>query len=319
VSDTVLNVHREEKIMRMQSAATIAQAAQEKASEEEPPTGEALQVISTAGATAQEDGTIYIHGNPFKTTPEVICPICRLPRLQHPVTGANSQPPEPGRAYCSKQPYIDKPGCDIYGHSLDLEKATKKKAAKVTKAKNDPSPDDSKSPSPTSKDNDKSTTLPTGKCPACNRYLKYSRFAQHLSSCMKVGGRHASINARGKIKDAATPRDSRASTPKIGVTKKRRLDKGSEDDEDESTPKKKKKPFAKKKPPAGKKPGEHVTKKGVHSNIQRVKGAEKRLPGQSESDSREQPPVAKGKMKEKVAKREETGSADEGSFKDEEE
>lgn len=136
---------------------------------------------------------------------------------------------------------------------------------------------------------------------------------------MKVGGRHASINARGKIKDAATPRDSRASTPKIGVTKKRRLDKGSEDDEEESTPKKKKKPFAKKKPPAGKKPGEHVTKKGVHSNIQRVKGAEKRLPGQSESDSREQPPVARGKMKEKVAKREETGSADEGSFKDEEE
>ena len=308
----MLNVHREEKIIRMQSAATIAQAAQEKALEEEPPAGEALPVVSTAGATAREDGTICLHDNPFITTPEVICPICRLPRLQHPVTGANSKPPEPGREYCSKQPYIDKPGCDIYGQSLDLEKSTKKKAAKVTKSKNDPSPDDSKSPSPTSKDNDKSTTLPTGKCPACNRYLKYSRFAQHLSSCMKVGGRHASISARGKIKDAATPRDSRASTPKLGVTKKRKAGQGSDEDEEESTPKKKKKPLAKKKPPAGKKPGEPVTKKGVHSNIQRVKGAEKRLPGQSETDPREQPSVAKGKMK---ADKEETGSADEGFLK----
>lgn len=315
----MLNVHREEKITRMQSAATLAQAAQEKASEAEQPAGEVLQAISTAGATAREDGTVYIHGNPFKTTPEVICPICRLPRLQHPVTGANSQPPERGREYCAKQPYVDKPGCDIYGQTLDLEKAMKKKAGKPTKAKNDPSPDDSKSPSPTGKDNDKSTTQPTGKCPACNRYLKYSRFAQHLSSCMKIGGRHASINARGKIKEAATPRDSRASTPKPGAIKKRKLDKGSDDEDDDPTPKKKKKPLAKKKPPASKKPGDPVTTKGVHPNIQRVKGAEKRLPGQSDSDNRDQPPGLQGKAKEKAAKKEETGSPDEGSFQNEEE
>lgn len=304
----------------MQSAATIAQAAQEKATEEEQPAGEVLQVISTAGATAREDGTIYIHGNPFKTTPKVICPVCRLPRLQYPVTGANSQPLEPGREYCTKQPYVDKPGCDIYGQSLDLEKAMKKKAAKPTKAKNDPSPDDSKSPSPTGKDNDKSTTQPTGKCPACNRYLKYSRFAQHLSSCMKVGGRHASINARGKIKEAATPRESRASTPKPGAIKKRKPDKGSDDEDDDPTPKKKKKkPLAKKKPPAGKKPGEPVTKKGVHSNIQRVKGAEKRLPGQPDSDGRDQPSVLKEKAKENATKKEDMGSPGEGSSKEEEE
>lgn len=320
VSDTVLDVHREEKIARMQSAATIAQAAQEKATKEADSTAEALQTTITAGATAREDGTIYIHDNPFKTTPEIICPVCRLPRLQHPVTGANSQPPEPGRTYCTKQPYIDKPGCDIYGQSLVTDKITKKKVVKAAKAKNDPSPDDSKSPSPNDKDADKSTTQATIKCPHCPRYMKHSKMSQHLSGCLGIGGRHASINARGKIREAATPIESRGSTPKPGNPKKRKMDKESDDDDDESTPKKKKKkPVSKKKPPAGKKPAKATTKKGVHSNIQRVKGAEKRLPGQSESDTREQSPVPKGKMKEKVLTKEKAGSPDDASFKDGEE
>ncbi|MCJ1435670.1 hypothetical protein MMC27_005045 [Xylographa pallens] len=306
VSDTVLKIHRDEKILRMQSAAIVAQIAQEKAkTEEDASFGEAFQSITTAGASATEDGKIYLHGNPLYTTPEVLCPTCRKPRLLYPTTGKNSQTPEPGKDYCSKKPYIQKDGCDIYGRSLDLKDAPKnKKSGKDSKTK-DPSPDNSEK-SDGSRTNGKASgklsvvTVPSGKCPNCTRYLALNRIASHLERCMALGGRQSSKNAMIKMSSQGTPRESRASTPKPAATKtvkKRKLEKGSDDETEEATPqKKKKKPVIKKAGDTGPK------SKALNSNIQRVKSAEKRLPGQSDRESRESSPLAKTKEKESKKK-----------------
>ena len=303
VSDTVLKVHREEKLKHMQSAAIVAQIAQEKAARdvdrENSSSVDTYLSIDTAGALATEDGKLLLHGNPFLTTPDLLCPVCRLPRLQHPTSGKNSQTPEPGKAYCAKEPYIDRDGCDIYGKSLSLAKPTKNakpdKEGKDAKSKAKPSPDGSDSPSgsplPT-KESDKpeATSIPTGKCPNCVRYMAYTRIAAHLDRCMFTE-RQSSKNARAKM-NTSTPRDSRAGTPKPAATKKRKFEKGSDEEIEEKTPKKKKKP-------APKKNGDAVSKtKALNSSIQRVKGAEKRLPGQGDGDTRDQAPLVKSKQKE---------------------
>ena len=302
VSDTVLKVHREEKLKHMQSAAIVAQIAQEKAARDADTESSSLVdtylPITTAGASATEDGKLLLHGNPFITTPDLLCPVCRLPRLQHPISGKNSQTPQLGIVYCAKEPYIDRNGCDIYGKSLILAKPTKNakpdKDGKDAKSKAKLSPDGSESPSgsPQPKESDKpeATSIPTGKCPNCVRYMAYTRIAAHLDRCM-LSERQSSKNARAKM-NTSTPRDSRAGTPKPAATKKRKFEKGSDEEIEEKTPKKKKKP-------APKKNGDATSKsKALNSNIQRVKGAEKRLPGQGDSDARDQAPSTKSKQKE---------------------
>ena len=286
----------------MQSAAIVAQIAQEKVAgdldTETSSLGDTYVPVTTAGASATEDGKILLHGNPFHTTPDLLCPVCRLPRLQHPTCGKNSETPQSGIAYCAKEPYIDRKGCDIYGKSLILAKPTKTKPdkdVKDTKSKAKPSPDASDShsgtPAPT-KESDKpeATSIPTGKCPNCVRYMAYTRIAAHLDRCM-FSERQSSKNARAKM-NTSTPRDSRAGTPKPAVTKKRKLTLGSDEEIDEKTPKKKKKP-------APKKNGDATSKsKAVNSSIQRVKGAEKKFPGQGDSEARDQAPPLKSKQKE---------------------
>ncbi|MCJ1475538.1 hypothetical protein MMC13_004201 [Lambiella insularis] len=295
VSDTVLKVHRHEKIARMQSAAVVAQEAQEKALEEDPSFGEAYQSITTSGATVTQEGKIKLHGNPFKTTPEVLCPVCRLPRLLYPTTGKNAQTPEAGKEYCAKQPYIEKTGCDIYGKSLTLEMPPKNKKVvkeKDSKAKQE-NVENSESPEGVpangkASDKPEASITPTGKCPNCIRYFAFTRIAAHLDGCMGLSGRQARKNAMAKM-SSGTPRESRATTPKPPINnnaKKRKVEQGSDDQEGEDTPKKKKKAGD-----AGPK------SKPLNSNIQRVKGAEKRLPGQADRESRASSPLAKSKEK----------------------
>ena len=105
----------------MQSAAVIAQQYKEQAAGEASE-GEDVLPVTAPGASIEKDGKTYIHGNPFKTTPEIVCSNCRLPRLRYPVAGRNAREPDAGREYCAKRPCIEKEGCDIYGKSLDLEK-----------------------------------------------------------------------------------------------------------------------------------------------------------------------------------------------------
>ena len=275
VSDAVLKVHREEKVARMQSAAIVAEQIHERAKGE----GSAANITPAhlqPCATVAEDGKTYLHGNPLRTTQEILCPTCRLPRLTYPTTGKNSRASDPGKDYCAKQPYIDKAGCDIHGKSLALEKPSKKsKAAKD--AKKQASPDGSESPngSPSNgkiSDMPAATTIPSAKCPNCPRYMAFTRIAQHMDRCLGLSGRQSSKNAMTKL-NTGTPRDSRSGTPKPTIVKKRKLEKGSDDDTEEGTPQKKKKAVQK------------ISKeKAINTSLQRVKGAEKRLPGQTSEE-----------------------------------
>lgn len=283
ISDIVLRTHREEKLARMQSAAIMAAREKEQAKVNSAP-GEEPQSITTQGAIISEDNKICLHGNPFLNASETLCLTCRQPRLNHPTTGRNSRPAANIKKYCSKHPFIDKDGYDIYGKPLAVEKPSKKKAMKE-KAKNG-SGSGSESGNEENTKKEKSTTaMPSAKCPTCPRYLYFSRIAHHLERCSGIGGRASSRTAKEKL-NSNTPKEvSRASTPKPGsegtklpikatsakangtMTKKRK--KGSDDeDEEERTPVKKKK--------FGKKDGKG---KALNADIARVKGAEKRLPG----------------------------------------
>ena len=271
----------------MQSAAILAEQAKEReGGEEHKASNDGDHTYS--GATVEDDGKIYLHGNPLRTTTDILCPRCRLPRLLYPSTGKGAQQPEPGKEYCSKQPYIEKPGCDIHGKSLVMENPSKKsKAAKDAKKQAEASPDQDNSDSDNGgPSNGKTsnipaaTTVPTTKCPNCPRYMAFSKIAGHLERCMGIGGRQSSKNAMVKM-NSNTPRDSRSGTPKPTVNnKKRKLEKASDDEDDEPTPQKKKKTTQR---PSQKPIGKD---KAINSNLARVRSAEKRLPGQL-SDEKE--------------------------------
>ena len=253
ISDAVMKVHRDEKMLRMQSAAIQAQQAAEKNSNGEP-TSDQPHTTTKAGAAVAEDGKIYLCGNPLSTTTTITCANCRLPRLL-------SYPPEPKTEYCAKKPYLSIPNHDIHGNPFPSNKPTKSKPTKdasnpaITKKTTadslpSSSPQSSNSPPNENPQNTTSTptpSFPTTKCPNCPRYLVVTRIAQHLEKCMGIAGRQSSRNAMAKM-SSDTPKNSRAGTPKPAVgnaakkpeMKKRKWTKG-DDDEDESTPKKKKK------------------------------------------------------------------------------
>ena len=289
----MLKAHREEKLSRMQSAAILAAQAKEKAKADSAP-GEEPSSMTVAGATITEENKVYLHGNPLATTSEIICLTCRLPRLSHPLTGKNARSVDSTKKYCTKHPFIDKDGCDIYGRPLAIEKPSKKKAAKQ-KANNGSGSGSESGNDDGGGKKEKGTAMPSAKCPTCPRYLYFSRIAHHLERCSGIGGRASSRNAKEKLNSNTPKESSRASTPKPGSqaaklpvqtkasktngsqgsTQKKRK-KGSEDEEDDEqkTPVKKKK--------MGKKEGKG---KAVNADIARVKGAEKRLPGQENSKS----------------------------------
>ncbi|KAI9870809.1 MAG: hypothetical protein M1830_003776, partial [Pleopsidium flavum] len=270
--DTILEVHREEKILRMQSAVIIAEKAAASVSSTPGVNGDSSTTdttsssnstgvkVTTSGAV-YEDGKVYLKGNPLKTTTEIFCPNCKLPRLLHPTSGNGSQPiPDPSKEYCAKYPFIDKPGHDIHGNPFPSDKAAPKnsKPRKNGKAPEKTSPPSSSdtltgTPPDAAKEEVAVVSFPTVKCPNCPRYLIVTRIAQHLDKCLGISGRQSSRNAMKRMTD--TPRDSRAGTPALGKRKK------DVDDTDEDTPKQKTKRVVKKK--AEKKPAaSKTTEKG---------------------------------------------------------
>lgn len=269
----------------MRSAAILAQQVKEDAIAANPG-GDILQSYSTHAATITEDDKIFLHGNPLRLITDILCPNCRLPRLRHPTTGKNSHAYDSSRDYCAKQPYIDKEGCDVYGRSLALEKPSKKsKAAKESKGKPDSPDSDDDDANGKAGEKPAATSIPSGKCPNCPRYMAFTRIAQHMDRCLGLSGRQSSKNAMSKI-NGNTPRDSRASTPKppTAVMKKRKHEnaKDSEEETEEGTAqakKKKKLKLAKLKNGTAK-DTIHGLERAVDTNLQRVRGAEKRPPGQ---------------------------------------
>ncbi|KZF20942.1 hypothetical protein L228DRAFT_240658 [Xylona heveae TC161] len=241
IHDIVLKTHREEKLLRMQSAAIIAEQAaidqgvipNETNDENNPSSTPSAQIsprkagkkVETPGAV-YDNGKIYLKGNPLETTKDIYCPSCKLPRLLYPASGVGSKPPEPGVAYCTKQPYITKPGHDIYGNPFPSEGARTKKDAKSQVAK-EATPGSFDSPTPPeglSSTSSQGPAFPNVKCPVCSRSLIITRYAQHLEKCMGISGRQSSRNAMAKLNSqnstSGTPFGSRMSTPVPAPMKK---------------------------------------------------------------------------------------------------
>jgi ribonuclease P/MRP protein subunit POP1 len=192
-------------------------------------------------AAQYENGRVFLKGNPLKTTPEIICPHCKLPRLMHPIMGKGMQNPDLTKEYCMLYPWVQRPGHDVYGNPFPTDMAKSKKERELMKQQQKNAEKESVG-TPGSQDADaaggdahsKEIKLNTGgkpasyipwhTCPSCKRSLLITRFAQHLEKCLGISGRQSSRNAMAKISGqngsgtgvGNTPLGSRMGTPVPG-------------------------------------------------------------------------------------------------------
>ncbi|KAH9864949.1 hypothetical protein IAQ61_008894 [Plenodomus lingam] len=242
VFSTALACHRSEKLLRMQSAATQAEsmalANLEPQSQKQNANSAGASTIPTAetAAAKYDNGRVFLKGNPLKTTPEIICPHCKLPRLMHPIMGRGMQTPDLTKEYCMLYPWVQRPGHDVYGNPFPTDMAKSKKERELIKQQQKNAEKESVG-TPGSQDTDmapgdtKEIKLNTGgkpasyipwhTCPNCKRSLLITRFAQHLEKCLGISGRQSSRNAMAKLVGqngsgsglGTTPLGSRMGTP----------------------------------------------------------------------------------------------------------
>ncbi|KAF3008772.1 hypothetical protein E8E13_010324 [Curvularia kusanoi] len=239
VLQTALSCHRSEKLLRMQSAATqaesIALAALEPASQKAGATSQPAIPAAETSAAKYENGRVLLKGNPLKTTPEIICPHCKLPRLMHPIMGKGMQNPDLTKEYCMLYPWVQRSGHDVYGNPFPTDMAKSKKERELIKQQQKNADKESVG-TPGSQDTEmagdtKEIKLNTGgkpasyipwhTCPNCKRSLLITRFAQHLEKCLGISGRQSSRNAMAKLVGqngsgsglGNTPLGSRMGTP----------------------------------------------------------------------------------------------------------
>jgi ribonuclease P/MRP protein subunit POP1 len=230
----------------MQSAATqaetLALANLEPQSQKQNPNGAAASSsipVAETPAAKYDNGTVFLKGNPLKTTPEIICPHCKLPRLMHPIMGKGMQNPDLTREYCMLYPWVQRSGHDVYGNPFPTDMAKSKKERELIKQQQKNQEKESVG-TPGSQDTDmaggdaKEIKLNTGgkpasyipwhTCPNCKRSLLITRFAQHLEKCLGISGRQSSRNAMAKLTGqngtgsgmGNTPLGSRMGTPVPG-------------------------------------------------------------------------------------------------------
>jgi len=211
-------------------------------------------------AAIYEDGKVLLKGNPLKTTKDILCPRCHLPRLLYPTDGKGAQKPDPGVIYCKKHPYIQKSGYDIYGQTWVAPGPGRGKKKKDMEKKLDPN--DANSPvaiEGSAKDRPAHVlSFPSATCSKCKRCILVTRLNNHMSSCIGNSGRNSSRAAAQKITNGGsnagsqnndnTPPGSQKGTPlpgsRAGSPRKRDGDEFDEDAEqsDPTNPKKKAKP-----------------------------------------------------------------------------
>ena len=196
-----------------------------------------------------------------------VCQNCSLPRLLDPPLSISR--PDKSTQYCSAVPWSRRPGHDIYGNPFPVagsdKPPTKKEREARAKAereerKNSNNKKDTPNADPSSpKDEgpniaggpvDKKaakvdqrlkdgTYIPWHTCPNCKRSLLITRFAQHLASCLGIGGRARAAarasTAAGSV-GSGTPGGSRAATPLPGSGARGRD--GADDDSDSDDVKK---------------------------------------------------------------------------------
>lgn len=229
----------------MQSAATHAEsqalANLEPQSQKQNPSAATASAIPIADTPAAkyENGRVFLKGNPLKTTPEITCPHCKLPRLMHPIMGKGMQNPDLTREYCMLYPWVQRSGHDVYGNPFPTDMAKSKKERELIKQQQKNQEKESVG-TPGSQDTDMAggetreiklntggkpaSYIPWHTCPNCKRSLLITRFAQHLEKCLGISGRQSSRNAMAKLAGqngtgsgmGNTPLGSRMGTPVPG-------------------------------------------------------------------------------------------------------
>jgi hypothetical protein len=257
VHDLLIKVHRDEKMARATTAAIKVEKLASDASESSTPDSKPDVRIET-DAAIYEDGKVLLKGNPLKTTKDILCPRCHLPRLLYPTDGKGAKKPDPSIIYCKKHPYIEKPGFDIYGQTWVAPGPGRGKKKKDMEKKLDPN--DASSPAPgegSAKDRPPNVlSFPSATCSKCKRCILVTRLNNHMGSCIGNSGRNASRAAAQKISNGGsnggsqnndnTPPGSQKGTPLPGSRaaspRKRDGDEFDEDadESDPTNPKKKK-------------------------------------------------------------------------------
>ncbi|KAI6778920.1 uncharacterized protein J7T54_003856 [Emericellopsis cladophorae] len=235
ISDLVLQTHREEKIAKANTAAIRVEKLASEASESGADSAPDVRIETDAAIF--DDGKVYLKGNPLKTTKEILCPKCHLPRLFHPTDGKGARKPDPTILYCKKHPYIDKPNCDIYGQMWQGPGPGRGKKKKDMEKKEESAADRPANV----------LSFPSATCSKCKRCILVTRLNNHMGSCIGNSGRNASRAAAQKMGNGnsgePTPPSSQKVTPAPGsrATSPRKRDASEEgEDESESSHKKKK-------------------------------------------------------------------------------
>ncbi|KAF5594720.1 transcriptional activator [Fusarium pseudocircinatum] len=238
LSDLLMKTHREEKTARATTAAIRIEKLASDASDSSTPDSKPDVRIET-DAAIYEDGKVLLKGNPLKTTAEILCPRCHLPRLLYPTDGKGAQKPDPGVIYCKKHPYIDKPGCDIYGQSWVPQGPGRGKKKKDME-KNTDSPNTEQRPPNV-------LSFPSATCSKCKRCILVTRLNNHMGSCIGNSGRNASRAAAQKLSNGGsqndtTPPSSQKATPAPGsrAASPKKRDASDEEEDSENSHKKKK-------------------------------------------------------------------------------
>lgn len=244
----MLEVHREEKTRRANTAAIrVEKLAADAADASDPDTKP--DVRTETDAAIYEDGKVLLKGNPLQTTKDILCPRCHLPRLLHPTDGRGAQKPDPGVIYCKKHPYIDKPGYDIYGQTWVAPGPGRGKKKKDMEKKLDASVDGTVTPTSDGQRPPNVLSFPSATCSKCKRCILVTRLNNHMGACIGNSGRNASRVASQKITNGGTgdntPPSSQKGTPvngsRAGSPRKRDVDELMDDDQESDTTNPKKK------------------------------------------------------------------------------
>lgn len=251
VHDLLIKVHRDEKIAKANTAAIRVEKLASDASDSSTPDSRPDVRIET-DAAIYEDGKVLLKGNPLKTTQEILCPRCHLPRLLFPTDGKGARKPDPSIIYCKKHPYIVKPGFDIYGQTwVQAGPGRGKKKKDMEKKVDGANPSDSPAGGGDQRPPNM-LSFPSATCSKCKRCILVTRLNNHMGSCIGNSGRNASRAAAQKISNGSnghsqndpTPPNSQKGTPLPGSTapspKKRDMDDLDDDEDSENSHKKKK-------------------------------------------------------------------------------
>lgn len=231
-----MKTHREEKTAKATTAAIQVEKAASDASDSSSPDSRP-DIRAETDSAVYEDGKVLLKGNPLKTIQDILCPKCHLPRLLYPTEGKGARKPDPAIIYCKKHPYIDKPGCDIYGQSWVAPGPGRGKKKKDVEKKDDGTPEQ-RPPNVLS--------FPSATCSKCKRCILVTRLNNHMGSCIGNSGRNASRAAAQKLngnsQNDSTPPSSQKATPAPGsrAASPRKRD-ASEDNDDSDTSHQKKK------------------------------------------------------------------------------